>query len=239
MLLQVAVVHAEPNPRPPSLASSRVNNHHPINGSVSMDDARSSGGFRRRVTPTTGGHGVIRVDGRDCQTQEPVDCCLPMLSLGMDWMPWIVVGTVAFCNRGEPTRRVIALVPGGEGPQFATGSPATARGRSHSASRSFGAGRPCLITAGVRSVPPGPRGRAGKWPCLLGGDGSGALTQGCGDPERHLRRGSRAGRGAWVNRTNTTNNVRQNQFCRSMCRIHPPVIENHCGQVLRDTRCEG
>jgi len=53
-----------------------------------------------------------------------------MLSLGMDWMPWIVVGTVAFCNRGEPTRRVIALVPGGEGPQFATGSPATARGRA-------------------------------------------------------------------------------------------------------------
>ena len=69
---------------------------------------------RRRTLPpgwpTTAGHGVIRVDGRDCQTQEPVDCCLPMLSLGMDWMPWIVVGTLAVCNRGEPTRRVIALV---------------------------------------------------------------------------------------------------------------------------------
>jgi len=29
-------------------------------------------------------------------------------------------------------------------------------------------GRPCLITAGARSVPPGPRGRAGKWSCPLG-----------------------------------------------------------------------
>jgi len=28
---------------------------------------------------------------------------------------------------------------------------------------------------------------------LSGGDGSGALTQGCGDPESDLRRGSRAG----------------------------------------------
>ena len=46
-----------------------------------------------------------------------------MLSAGMAWVPWIVVGTLAvlvallvfvaalaFCNRGEPTRRVIALV---------------------------------------------------------------------------------------------------------------------------------
>jgi len=46
-----------------------------------------------------------------------------MLSLGIAWVPWIVVGTLAvlvpllvfvgilaFCNRGEPTRRVIALV---------------------------------------------------------------------------------------------------------------------------------
>ncbi len=46
-----------------------------------------------------------------------------MVSLGMAWVPWIVVGTLAvlvallvfvaalaFCNRGEPTRRVIALV---------------------------------------------------------------------------------------------------------------------------------
>ncbi len=46
-----------------------------------------------------------------------------VLSLGMAWMPWIVVGTLAvwvsllvfvatlaFCDRGEPTRRVIALV---------------------------------------------------------------------------------------------------------------------------------
>ncbi len=46
-----------------------------------------------------------------------------MLSAGMAWVPWLVVGTLAvlvsllvfvaalaFCNRGEPTRRVIALV---------------------------------------------------------------------------------------------------------------------------------
>ncbi len=45
-----------------------------------------------------------------------------VLSLGMAWVPWLVVGTLAvlvsllvfvaalaFCNRGEPTRRVIAL----------------------------------------------------------------------------------------------------------------------------------
>ncbi len=43
--------------------------------------------------------------------------------VGSTWVPWIVVGTLAvlvsllvfvaalaFCNRGEPTRRVIALV---------------------------------------------------------------------------------------------------------------------------------
>jgi len=39
-------------------------------------------------------------------------------------------------------------------------------------------------------------GELGNGLALSGGDGSGALTQGCGDPELNLRRGIRAGRGA-------------------------------------------
>jgi len=38
-------------------------------------------------------------------------------------------------------------------------------------------------------------GELGNGLALAGGDGSGALPQGCGDPERDLRRGSRAGQG--------------------------------------------
>jgi len=38
-------------------------------------------------------------------------------------------------------------------------------------------------------------GELGNGLALSGGDGSGALTQGCGDPERDLRRGGRAGQG--------------------------------------------
>ncbi len=145
-----------------------------------------------------------------------------MLLTGMAWVPWIVcvalavlvlllvfVAALAFCIRGEPTRRVIAFsaVPVGEGPQFATGSPRPQAGeatrpavvsvldaansvgrlparqtppprgwcrsghRPHPPSWSVATprtGRPCLITAGARSVPPGPRGRAGKWSCPLG-----------------------------------------------------------------------
>ncbi len=141
-----------------------------------------------------------------------------MLSAGMAWVPWIVVGplavlvsllvfvaALAFCDRGEPTRRVIALVRAVKAPSSPPGA-ATAHGRSHPATRSLGAGRgqlcwpspctpdpspragvaaatghtppwsvatprtgrPSLITAGARSVPPGPRGRAGKWSCPLG-----------------------------------------------------------------------
>jgi len=99
------------------------------------------------------------------------------------------------------------LGPGGEGPQFATGSPRPHAGeatrpavvsvldaanrvgrlparrtppprgwcrsghRPHPPSWSVATprtGRPCLITAGARSVPPGPRGRAGKWSYPLG-----------------------------------------------------------------------
>jgi len=141
-----------------------------------------------------------------------------MLSLGMAWVPWIVVGplavlvlllvfvaALAFCDRGEPTRRVIALVRAVKAPVRHRVA-ATARGRSHPATRSLGAGcgqlgwpspctpdpsplgwcrsghrphppswpvatprtgRPCLIIASARSVPPGP-GRAGKWSCPLG-----------------------------------------------------------------------
>ena len=135
--------------------------------------------------------------------------------VGSTWVPWFVVGTLAvlvsllvfvaalvFCNRGEPTRRVIALVRAVKAPSSPPGA-ATAHGRSHPATRSLGAGRGQLCWPSPCTPDPSPRAGVaaatghtprGRWPPL-------ALAARVSSPR--VRDRTRCLRAAWVNRINT------------------------------------
>jgi len=135
--------------------------------------------------------------------------------VGSTWVPWIVVGALAvlvsllvlvaalaFCNRGEPTSRVIALVRAVKAPSSPPA--ATARGRSHPATRSLGAGRGQLCWPSPCTPDPSPPGLVsqrppatpprGRWPPL-------ALPARVSSPR--VRDRTRCLRAAWVNRINT------------------------------------
>jgi len=99
-----------------------------------------------------------------------------MLSAGMAWVPWIgdgplvvlvsllvFVAALAFCNRGEPTRRVIALVRAVKSPSSPPGRRDRRRAKPP-ASRSLGAGCGQLCWPSPCTPDPSPPGLVSQRP---------------------------------------------------------------------------